>query len=122
MVVTDTDKRNRRNSYLRDENIKKILGSIKSVTKNAGPGPKILGPTYSDFILLFEVDVANFPRRSIRLAFEIIPRTFISFISVKESVLIMDTLAIPMDINDDEDISSNTDTWIYDDEDIHLPG
>jgi hypothetical protein len=34
----------------------------------------------------------------------------------------MDTISIPMDINDDEDISSNTDTWIYDDEDIHLPG
>ncbi len=39
MVVTDTDKRNRMNSYFRDVNIKKILGSIKSITKDAGPGP-----------------------------------------------------------------------------------
>ncbi|CAF4399895.1 unnamed protein product [Adineta steineri] len=32
------------------------------------------------------------------------------------------TMAIAMDINDNEDIVSNTDTLIYDDEDIQLLG
>jgi len=30
----------------RGKHLKKILGSIKSVTKDAGPGPKIFEPTY----------------------------------------------------------------------------
>jgi hypothetical protein len=52
MLVTDADKQNRRNSYsLSDYSIwtlKKILGNIKRVTKEVGPGPKILEPTGSN--------------------------------------------------------------------------
>jgi hypothetical protein len=34
----------------------------------------------------------------------------------------MNTTATPMDINDDEDMSSDTDTWFYNDQDIDLSG
>jgi hypothetical protein len=34
----------------------------------------------------------------------------------------MDIIITPMDTDDDEDISSETDTWIYTDQDIDLSG
>jgi hypothetical protein len=34
----------------------------------------------------------------------------------------MDIIITPMDISDDEDISSDTDTWFYNDQDIDLLG
>ncbi len=34
----------------------------------------------------------------------------------------MDTIVTPMEISDDEDVLSDTDTWFYDDQDIDLSG
>ncbi len=51
MLAIDTDEHNWRNSYSRSDyriqTLKKFFGNIKSVTKDAGLGPKILDPTGS---------------------------------------------------------------------------
>ncbi len=60
MLVTDTDKRNRRNSYFQSDNYIDI--NIKSITKDAGPDPKIVNPTGSTIgnISGFSTDAETF--------------------------------------------------------------
>ncbi len=48
--------------------------------------------------------------------------SFRLFRQIDNSVLTMDIITTPMEINDDEDVSSDTDTWFYNDQDIDSLG